>query len=87
MEEKELVKVATKKIIELFGRKYLQDTYDGSCTAYGMVDDDTFLFFLGIKGDYELPDREANDHGWVVYAKVLIDKATGMIKDVDYVLE
>lgn len=87
MEERDLVRIATKKIIELFGKEYLRSTYNVSCTSSGMVDDETFLFFLGIKGSRDLPNRKANDHGWVVYAKVLIDKATGEIKDVDYALE
>jgi len=87
MEERDLVRIATKKIVELFGKEYLRSTYNGSCTSRGMVDDETFLFFLGIKGSRDLPNRKANDHGWVVYAKVLIDKTTGEIKDLDYALE
>ena len=87
MEEKDLVGIAVDKIRQLFGEEYIRRTNGGQCTSRGMIDDKTFMFLVAFKGSQELPDREANDHGWVVYAKVLIDKATGMIKDVDYVLE
>ena len=84
MEERNLARIAIGKLIEIFGKQYLRDNYVGSCTSYGMLDDKTFLFFLGIKTSSDLPDRKANDHGWVIYGKVLVNASTGEIKNIDY---
>jgi len=84
MEERELARIAISKLIETFGKQYLRENYAGSCTSYGMLDDETFLFFLGIKTSSDLPHRKANDHGWVIYGKVLVDALSGEIKDLDY---
>lgn len=87
MDEKALRKIAVDKLIHTFGRKYLQDTFSISCTAEGMVTDDTYQFFLGIKGSKDLPERKANDKGWVVYGLVYLDANTGEVKKFDYALE
>lgn len=87
MEEKTLIDIAVRKIRELFGEEYIRSTNGGRCSSRGMIDDNTFMFFVAFKGSRDLPNRKANDHGWVVYAKVLIDKTTGEIKDLDYALE
>lgn len=87
LETKELVRIAAGELIRVFGKQYLRDTYVGTCHAEGMVDDETFMFFLGIKGEEELPGRKANDHGWVVYGEVLVDAFTGEVKKLDYALE
>ena len=87
LNEKELVTIATKKIIDIFGKPYLRENFANTCEAKGMTKDNTFMFFLGFKGKKQLPDREAEKHGWVVFAEVLVDAITGKIVNVDYVLE
>lgn len=88
LEQKALMRIATDKLIDIFGRKYLQDNYANICKAYGMVNDDTFQLFVGIKSDDDLPKRKAYDHhGWVVFGKVLVDVNTGEIINTEYVLE
>lgn len=63
LDEKILRKIAVNELIKVFGRKYLQDTYHTSCTAEGMVTDDIYQLFIGIKGSKDLPGRKANDKG------------------------
>lgn len=85
--EKTLMKMATNQLIDVFGRKYLQDNYSNMCKAYGMIDDQTFQLFVGIKDSKDLPGRKATEKGWVVFGKVLIDAITGKTKNINYVLE
>ena len=85
--EKELYKIAVDELIRIFGERYLRETYKTSCTAYGMVDDETYMVFTGINGSKDIPNRRANDHGWVVYGEIRVDAATGKIKKREYVLE
>lgn len=85
--EKELMRKATDELIRVFGKKYLQDNYSNTCLAYGMVADDTYQLFIGIKGYDDLPHRKANAKGWVVYGKALIDANTGELKSIEYELE
>lgn len=88
LDRKSLAQIATNKLIEIFGRKYLQDNYANTCKASGMVADNVFQLFVGIKSDDDLPGRKAYDHhGWVVFGKVLVNAITGEIVDTEYVLE
>ena len=87
LDEKILRRIAVDELIRVFGRKYLQDTFKISCTAEGMVTDDTYQLFLGIKGSDDLPGRKATEKGWVVYGLVLLDANTGAVKKFDYALE
>lgn len=87
LSEKALKKYACDELIKVFGRKYLQDNYENTLQAHGMADDETYMFFVGIKDDEDLPDREANEKGWVVYGKVLVNAITGKIVNTEYVLE
>ena len=83
-----LTQIATNKLIEIFGRKYLRDNYANTCKASGMVADNVFQLFVGIKSDDELPGRKAYDHhGWVVFGKILVNAITGEIVNVEYALE
>lgn len=85
--EKELRRRAVDELIRVFGRKYLQDNFKNTCQAYGMVNDDTYQLFIGIKGSKDLPHRKANAKGWVVYGIVFIDANTGEVKSIEYELE
>ena len=85
--EKELFCRATDELIRVFGRKYLQDNYRNTCKAYGMVNDDTYQLFIGIKGSKDLPRRKANEKGWVVYGVAFIDANTGELKSIEYEVE
>lgn len=87
LSEKELITIATKKMIDIFGKPYLRENFTSTCEAKGIVKDNIFMFFLGFKSKTQLPDREAESHGWVVYGEVLIDAITGTILGVDYALE
>lgn len=84
---KELFKIATNELIKLFGKEYLKANFENTCQSSGMIGKETFFFFVGIKDSKDLPNRKANDKGWVVYAKILVDAVTGDIKQKDYVLE
>lgn len=84
---KELFKIATNELIKLFGKEYLKANFENTCQSSGMIGKETFFFFVGIKDSKDLPNRKANDKGWVVYAKILVDAVTGDIKEKDYVLE
>lgn len=81
------MEIATNEAINIFGRSYLQKNFNNLCTAHGIVGGDKFQLFIGIKGKEELPNRQADDHGWVVYGNILVDAITGSIKDSEYVLE
>ena len=84
---KTLRRIAVEELIRVFGRKYLEETNSISCTAEGMVTDDTYMLFLGIKGRKDLPDRKATPDGWVVYGQVFLDANTGEVKKFEYELE
>ena len=87
LEMKSLRKIAVDELIRVFGRKYLQDTYHISCTSEGMVTDDTYQLFLGIKDSDDLPGRKATPKGWVVYGLIFLDANTGAVKKFEYELE
>lgn len=87
LDTKKLMQKATAELVKVFGKKYLQDNYPNTCKAYGMVDDQTYQLFIGIKGSKDLPGRNANEKGWVVYGLVLLDAITGDVKKLDYALE
>ena len=87
LDAKALMRIATNEFIKVFGKKYLQENYANTCKAYGMVDDRTYQLFIGIKGSKDLPKREANEKGWVVYGLALLDAITGDVKKIEYVLE
>ncbi len=87
LDKKTLMQKATLKLIEIFGKEYLKANYGNTCKAYGMVDEKTFQLFVGIKDSDDLPNRKANDKGWVVYGKILLDATTGKTRKTDYVLE
>lgn len=87
MKEAQLSKIAVKEIVDIFGKAYLKENINNTCKAQGMMDDNTYMLFVGLKGSKDLPKRKANDHGWVVYGKVLVDATTGKIKEKEYVLE
>ena len=85
---KQLMEIASNEAVKIFGRPYLQKNFSNLCTAHGIINNgDVFQFFIGIKGQDELPDREADDHGWVVYGNILVDAITGKVKEKEYVLE
>ena len=79
LNERELTKIASAELVRAYGKEYLQNTYEGSIIATGMVTDDLFMFFLGIKGQDKLPDREADDHGWVVSGTIYINANSGEV--------
>ena len=87
LDAKTLMHKATSELVKVFGKKYLQDNYPNTCKAYGIMDDQTYQLFVGIKGSKDLPNRKANEKGWVVYGLVLLDANTGEVKKLDYVLE
>jgi len=87
LDKETLFKLAMREVRVIFGRQYLQDNYEGTCTAAGMPTDETYQLFVGIKTKRDLPDREANDKGWVVYAKVVLDAMTGKVVDIEYARE
>lgn len=87
LDEKALTRIATKELVSIFGKEYLRSNYRNTCRAWGMIADHTYMLFVGIKDSEDLPDREANGHGWVVYGKVLVDALTGEIKSTEYSLE
>ena len=87
LDAKKLMQTATAELVKVFGKKYLQDNYTNTAKAHGMINDHTYQLFIGIKGSKDLPDRKANDKGWVVYGLVLLDSITGDVKKLDYVLE
>ena len=87
LDERTLMRKATEEFIKVFGRKYLQDNYQNTCKAYGIIGDQTYQLFIGIKGSKDLPNRKANKKGWVVYGLVLLDAITGERKKLEYALE
>ena len=87
LDAKKLMQKATAELVKVFGKKYLQDNYPNTCKAHGMIDDQTYQLFIGIKGSKDLPNRKVNEKGWVVYGLVLLDAITGDVKKLDYVLE
>ena len=84
---KTLFKKAMAELINLFGKEYLKANYENTCQASGLLNDQTYQLFVGIKDKEDLPERKANEKGWVVYAKILLDATTGNVKETEYVLE
>lgn len=84
---KTLFKKAMAELVNLFGKEYLKANYENTCQASGLLNDQTYQLFVGIKDKEDLPKREANEKGWVVYAKILLDAATGNVREIEYVLE
>lgn len=87
MTEEELFHIAVNEFIRVFGRKYLQDNYYNTCRAEGIIANNTYQLFLGIKDSDELPDRKATAKGWVVYGLIYLDANTGKVKKLEYQLE
>ena len=87
LDTKTLAKTAADELVRIFGKEYLRENFGGTCRAYGMIDESTYMYFIGIKDSDDLPDRPATDKGWVVYGKILVDAISGTIKTKEYVLE
>lgn len=83
----DLMKKACAELANVFGREYLRKNHERTLEGHGMVDPDTFMLFVGLKDRNDLPEREANEKGWVVYGRVLLDAHTGELKDIEYALE
>ena len=81
------MRIATNELIKVFGKQYLQDNYMNTCKAVGMVNQNTYQLFVGIKGSEDLSERKANEHGWVVFGKVFVDANTGKVVELEYELE
>lgn len=71
----------------LFGLEYLNENRDEICLSYGIVQDNKFLLFVGIKTSDDYPNREATPDGWVVYARIYLDAETGEYVSSEYTLE
>ena len=87
IDEMILIVKAAKELVRIFGKEYIQENYKKTCFANGIIYDNTYMLFAGIKDSDELPNREATDKGWVVYAKILLNATTGEIIETEYVLE
>ena len=87
LNQQSLMKNACGELVKVFGKEYLRKNYERTLEGHGMSDPDTFMLFVGLKDKDDLPDRKANEKGWVVYGKVLLDAHTGKLKDIEYVLE
>lgn len=85
--DKKLAQIAIACIHDIFDVEYLAQNRIGSCMAHGMIDDDTYVLFLGIKDSKALPNHKASSKGWTVYADVRLNANTGAIKSIDYQLE
>ena len=83
----ELFKLAVNEAIEIFGKQYLQENYANTCRACGIIAPDKYQFFIGIKGKTDLPERNCNDKGWVVYALIYLDAHTGKVIEKEYAIE
>lgn len=85
---KQLMKIAAEEVVKIFGKPYLQENLGNLCIAHGIINDGSvFQLFIGIKGQHDLPNREADSHGWVVYGYILVDASTGEIRVREYALE
>ena len=87
LDKETLFKLAKREMMFIFGRRYFEDNYENACTTVEMPTDETYQLFVGIKTKRDLPDRETNDKGWVVYAKVVLDAMTGKVVDIEYARE
>lgn len=87
LNEKDLMRIATRKLIDIFGKQYLRDNYTNIIKSYGMIDNNIFGLFVGIKSDDDLPGRKAERHGWVVYGQVNVNATTGKVINSAYALE
>mgnify|MGYP003300452194 CR=1 FL=1 len=87
MSEKELMRIATRKLMDIFGTQYLRDNYKNIIKSYGKIDDNIYALFVGIKSIDDLPGRKAERHGWVVYGQVNVNATTGKVLDTVYALE
>ena len=80
----ELFKLAVEELRRLFGDAYLKENLNNTTFSRGMASDDTYFFFVGFKTTEDLPEHQGNDHGWVSYARLLLDAATGEIIEKEY---
>ena len=85
--EKVLFKKAAAELIKVFGKSYLRENLKDSCQAYGFIGENLYQLFVGIKSSDDLPDRKANEKGWVVFGLVFLDTLTGTVKKLEYGLE
>lgn len=85
--EKQLVKTGVETVRTIFEPEYLRDNRVGTLVGHGMVDDNTFMLFIGIKDKNDLPTHKASEKGWTVYAEIRIDATTGRVISRDYQTE
>ena len=88
LDETEIMRCAMNEMISAFGKKYLQENFENICKADGFLDNGkVFQLFLGIKTKDDLPNKEYDFKGWVVYGIVRIDTETGETIDKEMVTE
>lgn len=85
--DEQLAQIAIREIRSIFEPDYLRANRVGSVMAHGMVDDDTYMLFVGIKDSHELPDHKASEKGWTVYADIRINANSGEVISRDYLNE
>ena len=74
LSEEVLERKAIRELARIYGREYVMENFPGRCIAYG-INHGKYYFFCGFKGSEELPDREADEKGWVVCAELWMDAA------------
>lgn len=88
LDERDLLKIAKRKAVEIFGKPYLIKNFSNTCFAQGMVnltDNTEFYYFQGIKGHaVDNPSPTPSGKGWTVYIEMRIDALTGNINHLDY---
>ena len=87
MSEKDLMQIAVGEMKKIFGLQYLRDNFEGTCTFRGFIFDKIFQLFVGLKTSDDLPDRKADEKGWVVYGLIWLDANTGEVLKKEYAVE
>ena len=83
MDSRECYTIASRKIVEIFGRDYLQKNKSNITITYSELEKE-FMVFVTIKNHEECPLLKPNELGWSVYATVFVDKYSGEITNVDF---
>ena len=81
------MKLAVREMKKIFGVQYLRDNIEDTWIATGIIFEKIFQLFVGLKTSDDLPDRKANDKGWVVYGLIWLDANTGEILKKEYAVE
>lgn len=74
-----MIAIACTKMIELFGKDYMQKKFLGACHSKTFLSEDEFEFFCGFEGN-------DTTNKWTVFARIMVNCESGETQVLDYKL-